>query len=81
MADIRDPRDELNLTGDVPEEPSGYASEGAESDSPRRAASAQFVVDSQVGSQAALREAMDPANQSLADALRESRRSRKDRPA
>ena len=37
---------------------------------PRRAASAQFVVDAQVGSAAAMREAMDPANQSLADALR-----------
>jgi modulator of FtsH protease HflK len=39
-------------------------------EAPRRAASAQFVVDSDVGSEAALREAMDPANQSLADALR-----------
>lgn len=37
---------------------------------PRRDASAQFVVDAQVGSAAAMREAMDPANQSLADALR-----------
>ncbi|MEE8155463.1 MAG: SPFH domain-containing protein [Phycisphaerales bacterium] len=37
---------------------------------PRRAASAQFVVEAQVGSAAAMREAMDPANQSLADALR-----------
>lgn len=36
----------------------------------RRAASAQFVVQSEVGSEAALREAMDPANQSLADALK-----------
>ena len=36
---------------------------------PRRAASARFVVESEVGSAAALREAMDPANQSLADAL------------
>ena len=37
---------------------------------PRRAASAQFIVETEVGSAAALREAMDPANQSLADALR-----------
>jgi membrane protease subunit HflK len=37
---------------------------------PRRAASARFVVEADVGSEAALREAMDPANQSLADALR-----------
>ncbi|MHC4589748.1 MAG: SPFH domain-containing protein, partial [Planctomycetota bacterium] len=37
---------------------------------PRRAASARFVVETDVGSEAALREAMDPANQSLADALR-----------
>jgi regulator of protease activity HflC (stomatin/prohibitin superfamily) len=38
----------------------------------RRAASAQFVVDSDVGSAAALREAMDPANRSLTDALQMS---------
>ncbi|MBT8485978.1 MAG: hypothetical protein HKO59_16635 [Phycisphaerales bacterium] len=37
---------------------------------PRRAASAEFVVASSVGSEALLREAMDPANQSLAEALR-----------
>jgi len=37
---------------------------------PRRAASAQLVVDAQVGSRALMREAMDPANQSLRDALR-----------
>ena len=37
---------------------------------PRRAASAQFIVQAEVGSEAALREAMDPANQSLADALK-----------
>lgn len=39
-------------------------------EAPRRAASAEFEVRSEVGSQAALREAMDPANQSLTDALR-----------
>ena len=37
---------------------------------PRRTASARFEVETEVGSEAALREAMDPANQSLADALR-----------
>jgi membrane protease subunit HflK len=37
---------------------------------PRRAASARFEVETEVGSEAALREAMDPANQSLAEALR-----------
>ncbi len=41
---------------------------------PRRAASAEFVVDSRVGSEAMLREAMDPANQSLREALRLSYR-------
>jgi membrane protease subunit HflK len=41
-----------------------------ESEAPRRAASAEFIVRSEVGSQALLREAMDPANQSLRDALR-----------
>lgn len=41
-----------------------------ESDLPRRAASARFVVDADVGSEAVLRGAMDPANQSLAEALR-----------
>src|SRR5215470_16874631 len=39
-------------------------------DAPRRAASARFIVDGQVGTDAAMRDAMDPANQSLADALR-----------
>src|SRR5690349_7558138 len=50
-----------------------YESEPLEiddTDAPRRAASARLVVDSRIGSEAALREAMDPANQSLADALR-----------
>jgi regulator of protease activity HflC (stomatin/prohibitin superfamily) len=40
-----------------------------EVEAPRRAASAQFNVTADIGSQAALREAMDPANKSLADAL------------
>ena len=41
-----------------------------EVETPRRSASAQLIVEADVGSDAALREAMDPANQSLADALR-----------
>lgn len=36
----------------------------------RRAASAEFIVETEVGTASALRDAMDPANQSLADALR-----------
>lgn len=40
-----------------------------EVEEPRRSASAQFNVTADIGSQAALREAMDPANKSLADAL------------
>ena len=44
--------------------------ETLESELPRRAASAEFVVTAEAGSEAALREAMDPANQSFADALR-----------
>ncbi len=45
-----------------------------EVETPRRAASAQLVVETEVGADAELREAMDPANQSLADALRLSYR-------
>ena len=37
---------------------------------PRRAASAEFEVAAEIGAIAAMRDAMDPANQSLADALR-----------
>ena len=40
-----------------------------EIEAPRREASAQFNVTAEVGSQAALREAMDPANKSLGEAL------------
>jgi len=54
------------LGGDVPVEDES----GDEPDQPRRAASAEFAVDAEVGSEAALRAAMDPATQSLADALR-----------
>ena len=44
--------------------------EQAEEQAPRRAASAEFIVESEAGSQVLLREAMDPANQSLREALR-----------
>lgn len=50
---------------------SGVPVEGdMEVEAPRRAASAEFQVESQIGSHAALRDAMDPANQSLGEALR-----------
>lgn len=45
------------------------AGEQSEPEHPRRAASAEFIVESQVGSVGVLREAMDPANQSLTEAL------------
>jgi membrane protease subunit HflK len=45
-----------------------------DSDAPRRAASARFEVASSPGAEAALRQALDPANQSLAEALRLSYR-------
>jgi modulator of FtsH protease HflK len=48
--------------------------EGAEPQAPRRGASAQFTVAESAGQQAAMRQAMDPANQSLAEALRLSYR-------
>lgn len=60
--------------------PSGYAIESDAQDgpdapaAPRRAASATFVVDSRPGDEAAMRAAMDPANQSLGEALRLSYR-------
>ncbi len=71
MADLNDP---INPDDDGLEElgqtPYGHEAEEGDDDQPRRAASARFVVDSEVGSEAAMRDAMDPANQSLADALR-----------
>lgn len=48
--------------------------EPMEIEQPRRASSAQFIVDRAPGAEAAMREAMDPANQSLAEALRLSYR-------
>jgi regulator of protease activity HflC (stomatin/prohibitin superfamily) len=56
--------DDLGVPSEAP-----YGSEEDES-TPRRAASAEFAVERTMGSEAMLREAMDPANQSLADALR-----------
>jgi len=52
--------------------PGGHVPEEApmEVEAPRRAASAEFDVRSEMGSEAQLREAMDPANQSLREALR-----------
>ena len=57
---------------DVDGTPSGYDIESApvEIEQPRRAASATFVVEGQAGDAATLRAAMDPANQSLGEALR-----------
>ncbi|MCP3905139.1 MAG: hypothetical protein GY715_16055, partial [Planctomycetes bacterium] len=58
-----------------PEPESTVPVEGdADERGPRRAASAEFNVDSRIGSAAMMREAMDPANQSLAEALRLSYR-------
>ena len=51
-----------------------YDEESIEVEAPRRAASAEFDVEGSVGSDAILREAMDPANQSLREALRLSYR-------
>ncbi len=45
-----------------------------ESESPRRGARAQFEVSAPVAAEAAMRQAMDPANQSLGEALRLSYR-------
>ncbi len=45
-----------------------------EPEAPRRAASAEFLVQAEAGSEASLRVAMDPANQSLREALRLSYR-------
>ena len=49
-------------------------SSAAELEAPRRAASARLDVRASIGSEAMLREAMDPANQSLREALRLSYR-------
>jgi modulator of FtsH protease HflK len=69
MADPFEPNPQDADDDLTPEAPYGQEPMEVE-DSPRRAASARFIVDAEVGSEAALRDAMDPANQSLADALR-----------
>jgi membrane protease subunit HflK len=68
------PRQSHHGPFEEPPEGQGFEQEPMEFESPRRAASARFVVESEVGSEAAIREAMDPANQSLAEALRLSYR-------
>src|ERR1043165_2421282 len=72
MASHDDPMNPENEEQNL--DPSGVPyeqeAEAMEEESPRRAASARFIVDTQVGSEAAMRDAMDPANQSLAEALR-----------
>lgn len=71
MADDLNSRSgEHSGSGDVPIE----GDEGSATPAPRRAASAEFVVRSEAGSASILREAMDPANQSLTEALRLSYR-------
>jgi regulator of protease activity HflC (stomatin/prohibitin superfamily) len=52
----------------------GPGTEGDAPEPPRRGASAQFTVAESAGQEAARRQAMDPANQSLAEALRLSYR-------
>ena len=63
MADPYDPNQ------DIP-----FGEERDEEMQPRRAASAEFEVQGTVQSEVAMRQAMDPANQSLTDALRLSYR-------
>jgi len=58
----------------VPIEGDGADAGAAEPRHPRRAASAEFIVKSEAQGASVLREAMDPANQSLAEALRLSYR-------
>ncbi len=70
MADPNDP----NLHQLPEDDGTPIEEEPMEVEAPRRAASAEFIVDTEVGAEAALREAMDPANQSLAEALRLSYR-------
>jgi hypothetical protein len=64
------PSEPVNGPGDVVEE----TDPDLEPQAPRRAASAEFLVQAEAGSEAALRDAMDPANQSLREALRLSYR-------
>lgn len=72
MADSPHPEHEQPQDFDPQDVDRPYAEEApeVEEEQPRRAASARYIVESEVGSEALLRDAMDPANQSLADALR-----------
>ncbi len=54
----------------LPPNPEIDGSQDSGDSTPRREASARFVIDSRPGEAASLREAMDPANQSLAEAMR-----------
>ena len=70
MSDGNTPlNDDQSLPDSVAGDPEGLEEMPVEQTS-RRAASAEFIVETEVGSASALRDAMDPANQSLADALR-----------
>ncbi|MGI9014442.1 MAG: SPFH domain-containing protein [Phycisphaerales bacterium] len=80
MADPNDPifSDDSQQNGDLPIE-SNYDVDDVdaldvEDAHPRRAASAEFIVKAETGAASVLREAMDPANQSLTEALRLSYR-------
>lgn len=70
MADTPDQDFQPDLPDPLTDQGAPFEQEEQPEELPRRAASAQFMVETEVGSAAALREAMDPANQSLADALR-----------
>ncbi|HWB20937.1 MAG TPA: hypothetical protein VG711_11600, partial [Phycisphaerales bacterium] len=59
---------------DPPNDEVKYSEEPMEVEPARRAASATFDVQANIGGEASLREAMDPANQSLAEALKLSYR-------
>lgn len=65
-----DERPDVDRPGDVLEE----RDPDLEPEQPRRAASAEFLVEADTAGPAGLREAMDPANQSLREALRLSYR-------
>ncbi|MCH2134352.1 MAG: hypothetical protein MK116_11430 [Phycisphaerales bacterium] len=69
MSDERDIQQDQDGLGNGPASDVPVEELPMEVEPARRSASAQLVVDADVGSAAALREAMDPANRSLTDAL------------
>jgi len=73
---MADPLDQDNMSGRDPLDEAVPVEEesAAAPEHPRRAASAEFIVKAQAGSSRILREAMDPANQSLGEALKLSYR-------